>query len=70
MTFKDGSTILGTGTLSAGASATFTTSSLGAGTHSITAVYNGDTNFSVSTATALIQTVKKGRVLRGAFVKA
>ena len=33
--------------------AQFTTSSLGAGTHAITASYNGDTNFSGSTSAAL-----------------
>ncbi len=45
MTFKDGSTTLGTGTLSGGQT-TFSTASLGtllnAGTHSITAVYCGN----------------------------
>ncbi len=38
--FYDGTTLLGTGTLSAGA-ATYTTSSLAAGTHAIEAVYQG-----------------------------
>jgi hypothetical protein len=56
VTFKDGSTTLGTGTLSAG-SATFATSALSVGTHSITAVYGGDTNFAGSTSTSLSQVV-------------
>ena len=43
VTFKDGATTIGTGTLSAGVT-TFTTSTLAIGTHSITAVYGGDTN--------------------------
>jgi hypothetical protein len=53
VTFLDGATVLGTGTLSAGgagAQATFSTSSLGLGSHSITAVYGGDTAFASSTS--------------------
>ena len=57
MTFKDGATTLGTGTLNASRQATFTTSSLSAGSHSITAVYGGDSNFSGSTSPVLTQTV-------------
>ena len=56
VTFKDGSTTLGPGTLSAGV-ATFATSALAQGTHSITAVYGGDTNYSGSTSTAVSQVV-------------
>lgn len=56
VTFNDGATALGTGALSGGA-ATFTTFALTAGTHSITAVYSGDINFSGSTSAALTQTV-------------
>src|SRR5450631_4251373 len=58
VTFKDGSTTLGTGSLSSG-KATFSTSTLIAGSHSITASYGGDANFNVSTSTALSQTVNK-----------
>jgi hypothetical protein len=54
--FRDGTTVLGTGTLSAG-SATFQTTSLSVGTHQISAVYSGDTNFSGSTSATLTQTV-------------
>lgn len=51
VTFKDGSTTLGTGTLSGG-TATFTTSSpLAVGNHAITAVYAGTTAFGTSTGT-------------------
>jgi hypothetical protein len=57
VTFKDGATTLGTGTLNASRQATFTTSSLSAGSHSITAVYGGDSNFTGSTSPALTQTV-------------
>src|SRR5207245_1350490 len=57
--FLDGTTVIGSGTLSATApfTATFSTSSLTAGTHSITAQYLGDTNFSGSTSAVLTQTV-------------
>jgi len=56
VTFKDGTTTLGTGTVSAGTT-TFSTSSLTQGSHSITAVYGGDTNFATSTSTAVSQVV-------------
>jgi hypothetical protein len=55
--FMDGSTTLGTGSLSGSAQATYNTSSLSTGSHSITAVYAGDANFAGSTSTALTQTV-------------
>jgi hypothetical protein len=57
VTFKDGTIVLATGTLNASAVATFSTSALGVGNHSITAVYNGDLNFSGSTAAALAEVV-------------
>jgi hypothetical protein len=56
MTFMDGSTPLGTGTLSGGV-ASFTTTTLAVGGHSITAVYNGDSTNSGSTSAARTQTV-------------
>ena len=43
-------TSLGTGTLNSSRQATLTTSTLGAGTHTITAAYGGDTNFLTSTS--------------------
>ena len=58
VTFKNGSTTLGTGTLSGGV-ATFTTSALSVASHSITAVYGGDTNDLASTSTATNQVVNK-----------
>jgi hypothetical protein len=57
VTFLDGTASLGTGTLSGG-QATFTTSSVAAGSHSITANYAGDTNFVASTSTSLSLPVK------------
>src|SRR6266581_2175518 len=56
VTFLDGATALGSGTLSGG-TATFTTSALAIGSHSITASYGGDTNFNGSTSAVLTQTV-------------
>jgi hypothetical protein len=43
--------------MSAG-SANFTTSALAAGSHAITAVYSGDTNFATLTSVVLTQTVE------------
>lgn len=62
VTFKDGATVLGTGTLSVvngKAVATFTTSGLGIGSHSITAAYAGDASFKNSTSAAISQSIGK-----------
>ncbi|WP_167344252.1 Ig-like domain-containing protein, partial [Streptomyces novaecaesareae] len=48
---------MGTATLDAGGTATFTTSTLGVGTHVLTAVYSGDTAFNGSTSAVDAQTV-------------
>jgi len=56
VTFKDGTTTLGTGTLSAGV-ATFSASFSTAGSHSLTAVYGGDTGNATSTSAAVGETV-------------
>jgi hypothetical protein len=56
ITFKNGSTVLATVTMSSG-KATYTTSSLSVGTHSITATYAGDGNFNGSSSPALSQKV-------------
>ncbi|HBI42411.1 MAG TPA: hypothetical protein DDY78_06060 [Planctomycetales bacterium] len=61
VTFKNGATTLGTGTLVQGSSvstATFTTSSLSLGDHTITATYSGDPAFTASASAALTQTVE------------
>jgi len=50
VTFKDGVTTLGTGTLSGGV-ATYSTAALAAGSHTITAEYGGDANFALSSGT-------------------
>jgi hypothetical protein len=58
VTFKDGSTTLGSAAVS-GNVASLTTSGLAIGTHSITAVYSGDSNFTGSTSNMLSQVVTK-----------
>jgi uncharacterized protein (TIGR03118 family) len=59
VTFKDGTTTLGPGTLGAGGVATFTTTTLAVGPHSITGVFGGDGNFTSSTSAPLTQTVNQ-----------
>jgi hypothetical protein len=59
VTFKNGSSTLGTVTLNGSGQATFTTSTLAVGSPSITAVYNGSTSFNTSTSAILTQTVNK-----------
>jgi hypothetical protein len=58
VTFKDGGTTLGSSGVS-GNAASLTTSGLAMGTHSITAVYSGDSNFAGSTSNTLTQVVTK-----------
>ncbi len=59
VSFFDGSTLLGTSALNVNAVATYTTTSLGDGSHTITAAYSGDANYlaSTSSSTAAIVTV-------------
>ncbi len=57
ISFFDSTALLGTVALSQSA-ASFTTSGLSVGTHSITAVYSGDTNFATVTSTAVAQGVQ------------
>jgi hypothetical protein len=54
--FLDGTTTLGTVNIQSGI-ATLVLPALAAGTHSITAVYQGDTNYATSTSAAVTQTV-------------
>jgi hypothetical protein len=58
VTFQQGATVLGAGTLSGG-TATFSISTLGVGTKSVTAVYGGDSNFGGSTSNTVKQVVIK-----------
>src|SRR5207248_1981395 len=50
VTFKDGSTFLGTVTLNTKGATSLTVSNLKAGTHSIVAAYSGDANFTAATS--------------------
>ena len=59
VTFMDGSTTLGTGTLNGSGIAIFTTAALAVGSHSITAVYGADGNFTTSSSSALSQVVNQ-----------
>ena len=49
--FSDGSAMLGTGTLNSSGVATFSTTTLAVGSHTITAAFQANTNFTASTAT-------------------
>jgi hypothetical protein len=58
VTFMQGSTLLGTGTLSGGV-AGLSTSGLGVGTEAVVATYNGDASFGASTSKPVKQVVSK-----------
>ena len=58
VTFFSDTVSIGTGTL-VGSQATFSTSALAVGTHSITAQYGGDTGFAGSTSAAITQIVNQ-----------
>lgn len=55
--FMDGTNVVGTASLNASGTAVFTTSSLTVATHSITAIYSGDSTFQTSTSAILSQIV-------------
>src|SRR5581483_6361292 len=59
VTFFDGATQIGTATLNGSGVGTFATASLSVGSHSITAVYNGDVDFLTSTSNVVTQVVNK-----------
>jgi len=56
--FYDGATNIGTGTVSTSGAATFTTPSLTTGTHSITAVYSGDSTYNPATSAPFPQLIE------------
>lgn len=58
ITFLDASTSLGTATLNGSGMATYSTSTLSVGNHSITASYSGDSNFGSSVSPVLSQVVQ------------
>ncbi|TSB32070.1 Ig-like domain repeat protein [Streptomyces benahoarensis] len=57
VSFFDGATLLGTSAVNAGGVATFTTATLSAGSHTLTAVYSGDGNFTGSSGTYITQVI-------------
>jgi hypothetical protein len=63
VTFRDGSISLGSGTLNNSGKATFSTPLLPAGTHAISARYEGDANFSASKFVILHQIVERAPTL-------
>ncbi len=60
ITFLDGATVLGIGTINPAGIATFTTSTLAIGSHSVTASYGGDSAYNSSVSAVLTQVV--GRI--------
>lgn len=60
VTFSNGATTLGTGTLDSSGQAVLVTSALAVGTHMITAAYDGATGFLASSSPAVTQTVTSG----------
>jgi hypothetical protein len=57
VTFYDGTTRIGTGTLNSSGKATLTISSLVRGSHSISVSYRGDTDYQASTSAVLAETI-------------
>ena len=57
VSFHEGSTLLGTSSLDGSTTAVLSVSILNAGTHTITATYNGDVNFPASTSNPVTVTV-------------
>lgn len=61
VTFKEGTTVLGTGTVSSGIAA-MTTNTLSIGSHTIVASYGGDANFLSSNSRSTVVTVNGGQI--------
>jgi hypothetical protein len=70
VTFADGSTVLGTGTLDATGHASFVTAALSLGTHTITATYGGDATFDTATGSAPEEVDAAGSVGGHVFIDA
>jgi hypothetical protein len=65
--FFDGPNALGAPAALSNGQASLTTSTLGGGTRTLTAVYSGDNNFNASTSPALSQTVTCDRIYTGSY---
>ena len=70
VTFKDGATTIGTGALNGAGVATFTTTTLALGAHSVTAVYSGDAKDAASTSGAVAVTVSATSVATATALQA
>jgi uncharacterized repeat protein (TIGR01451 family) len=60
VTFSDGTAVIATETLDTSGQASFSTASLAAGAHAITAQYSGDANFNPSTSAIVTATINTG----------
>ena len=58
--FDDGAAVIGQGVLNAQGVAVFSTSSLAAGPHTMTAVYQGNGSYTTSTSAATVETISLG----------
>lgn len=58
VSFYDGAALLGSSPVNGSGQATFSTGSLSAGAHSLTAVYSGDANNATSTSAAVVEAVE------------
>ena len=67
VTFKEGSSTLGTGTLASGLGS-WSTAGMSMGSHTLTAQYEGDENFNASTSAVLAQVVTAQPQLRGFYL--
>ena len=59
MTFKEGSTVLGTDNLNGSGVATYSTSALGTGSHTITAEYGGDGTYTAGATGTVTQVIER-----------
>jgi hypothetical protein len=64
VSFYDGSTLLGTGTVNSSGVAAFSTTSLPEGILSLSAVYSGNSGFAASTSSAFSETVNSGYAVK------
>jgi hypothetical protein len=65
VTFKDGAATIGSATLNGAGQATLSIATLAGGSHSITAIYGGDSNFKDSASSALTQMVNSAATSTG-----
>ena len=69
VTFKRGTTTMGTGAVNAAGVATYSTTTLANGTHSVTAVYGGTASYLGSTSPAISQVISPSAKIQVAFTE-